>query len=63
MTSRIRVLRAEKKMTQKQLSELSGVSRATISNIENDTAKNTMYSTLKSIADALNTTVENLFSP
>ena len=63
MTCRIRVLRAEKKMSQKKLSELSGVSRTTISNIENGTAKNVMFSTLKSIADALGTTVENLFSP
>lgn len=63
MACRIRVLRAEKKMSQKKLSELSGVSRTTISNIENGTAKNVMFSTLKSIADALGTTVDNLFSP
>lgn len=63
MTCKIRVLRAEKKMSQKKLSELSGVCRTTISNIENGTKKNVMFSTLKSIADALGTTVENLFSP
>lgn len=62
MGNRIRDLRIEKKMSQEELSAKSGVSRTTISNIENGEEKNVLMSTLLRIATALETTVDNLIS-
>lgn len=63
MGYRIKELRQEKKMSQEELAEKSGVSRTTISNIENGTDKTVMSSTLMNLAKALETTVDKLFLP
>lgn len=51
---------AERKLTQKDLAERMGVSQATISSILS--LKNTRYSTLERLADALDTSVAELIS-
>lgn len=61
MAYRVKDLREAMNMTQEELSEKSGVSRATISGIENGTERNTSSRTLLNIAKALNTTIGNLF--
>lgn len=48
-------------MTQEELSEKSGVSRGTISALENGTDRATSTKTLAKLAKALNTTVDALF--
>ena len=58
---KIKCYRKKNKMTQEQLSEKSGISRATISMLENDITKEVLTSTLKALADALETTVSDLF--
>lgn len=61
MGYRIEQMRKERKMTQEQLAEKSGVSRQTINAIENNELHDVRFSTLSKIADALETTVQNLF--
>lgn len=61
MGYRIREYRESKNMTQEELAEKSGVSRATISMIENNETRDVLTSTLFKLADALDTTVNNLF--
>ena len=63
MGYRIKEKRLEKKMSQEELSKASGVSRTTISNIESGVDKIVLSSTLKKLADALDCTVDQLFSP
>lgn len=53
--------RRAKKMSQEELASLSGVSRQTISAIENDGAGSATTKTLAKIAKALGTTVSDLF--
>ena len=50
-----------KGFSQEELAEKSGISRATISMLENDVTKEVMTSTLRALADALETTVTDLF--
>ena len=61
MGYRIRELREKSNMTQEELSERSGVSRATISALENGTERSTTTKTLMNIARALNVAVDVLF--
>ena len=61
MGYRIKDRREELRMSQEELSRLSGVSRGTIVKLENDVETNATTSTLRKLAKALNTTVENLF--
>ncbi len=61
MGYKIRELRELRKMTQEELAEKSGVSRATISQLENGEMKNTTSKTLLKLARALETSVENIF--
>ena len=61
MGYRIREIREAKKMSQEELSEKSGVSRGTISALENGSERNTTSKTLLKIAQALGTTVDNIF--
>lgn len=61
MGYRIKEIRESQKMTQEELAEKSGVSRTTISNLENGTERTTMLSTLMKLASALETTVDSLF--
>lgn len=61
MTNRVKERREQIKMTQEELSAKSGVSRATISCIENDALKNSTSKTLLKIAAALDSSIEELF--
>lgn len=60
MGYRVRELRRERSLTQNQLAEKANVSRITIINIENGTAKSVLSTTLIGIADALGVTVDDL---
>lgn len=61
MGYRIKDIREQLRMSQEELSEKSGVSRTTISNLENNAAKTAMTSTLLKIANALGVTVDQIF--
>lgn len=61
MGYRIKEVRESKHITQEELSERSGVSRTTISNLENGYERACKISTLVAIARALDTTVDNIF--
>ena len=60
MKNRIREERAGKRMSQEELATLTGLSRGTIANIENEKVEPEGYSMIM-IARKLNTAVENLF--
>lgn len=57
--SYIKELRTSKKLTQKQLAELSQISESMVSKIELG-IKSTKIETLKKIANALSTTMDDL---
>ena len=61
MGYRIREKRKELKMSQEELAEKSGVSRVTISGLENGTVRATTSTTLLKLARALETTVDQIF--
>lgn len=61
MGYRVREFRESLKMTQEELAEKSGVSRGTISAMENGTSKETTTKTLVRIARALGTSVDAIF--
>lgn len=61
MGYKIKEHRKQKKMTQKELAAKSGVSRATISGLENGTLRATSSTTLLKLAKALETTVDQIF--
>lgn len=61
MGYRIKELREALKMTQAELAEKSGISRGTISALEQNTVRETTTKTLVSIAKALDSTVDQLF--
>lgn len=61
MGYKIKEMREARKMTQEELAEKSGVSRGTISALENGTVRTTMTKTLVSLARALETTVDQIF--
>lgn len=61
MGYRIKQVREAKGITQEKLAELSGVSRGTIVALESGEAKITTTKTLVKLANALNTTVEEIF--
>ena len=61
MGYKIKEVREKKNMTQEELSKKSGVSRGTISALENGTSRATTTKTLTKIARALDTTVDVLF--
>ena len=61
MGYRIKEIREQKKMSQEELSQKSGVSRTTISNLENNVDRTTMISTLQKLARALDVTVDQIF--
>ena len=54
-------LRDAMKMTQEELAEKSGVSRGTISALENGIDRTTTSKTLVKLAQALDTTVDRIF--
>ena len=57
----IKEMRKAAKLTQEELAAKSGVSRGTISALENGTTKTTTTKTLVNIAKALNTTIDKIF--
>lgn len=57
----LKLARIKKGLTQKQLYEISGVSSATICNIEKHGIDTIPVKTLKKLAAALDTTVTDLF--
>lgn len=61
MGYRIKDVREGLKMTQEELAQKSGVSRGTISALENGTMRTTTTRTLAKLAEALNTTVDKIF--
>lgn len=61
MGYKIREAREAAKMTQEELAERSGVSRSTISALENGAKRSVLSGTLLKIAQALGTTVESIF--
>lgn len=61
MGYKIKEMREARDMTQEELSNKSGVSRGTISALENGTARTTTTKTLVSIAKALNATIDQIF--
>lgn len=63
MQFKIKEYRIKLKMSQDELSNKSGVSRATISGLENGTITVTTTSTLIKIADALGKRVSDIFLP
>ena len=61
MGYRIKEEREALGMTQEELERKSGVSRVTISGLENGTTRNTTTGTLLKLAAALNTTIDRIF--
>lgn len=61
MGYKIKEFREARGMTQEQLSQSSGISRGTISALENGTTRTTTTKTLLQIAKALDTTVDQIF--
>lgn len=61
MGYRIKEVREDKRMTQEELAEKSGVSRGTICALENGTARATTTKTLLKIAQALGTSIDAIF--
>lgn len=61
MGYRIKEVREKRGLTQVQLSEQSGISRATISGLESGSEKVTTTKTLNKLAEALGVTVDELF--
>ena len=61
MGYKIKELREAMKMTQEELAEKSGVSRGTISALENGIDRTTTSKTLAKLAQALDTTVDRIF--
>ena len=61
MGYKVKEVREERRMTQEELAKKSGVSRPTIIAIETGTAKDVKISTLLKLANALGTTVSEIF--
>lgn len=62
MGYKIKEAREKKNMTQDELSKQSGVSRGTISSLENGTSRATTTRTLMMLAKALGMSLDELFS-
>ncbi len=63
MSYKILEMRKKLGMTQEELSKVSGISRQTLSDLENVEATNTTTQTLIKIASALNCKVSDIFCP
>ena len=61
MGYKLKEVREKKGITQEELERKSGVSRQTISAIENDKAGDIKIGTLKALANALDVTVDSIF--
>ena len=56
-------VRKDKGLTQEELAEKSGISRVTIANIERGAVTDLKISTMLSLSNALDSTVEEIFLP
>jgi transcriptional regulator with XRE-family HTH domain len=63
MEYKIKELREKRKLSQAELAQLSGVSRATIIRLENTEEVILTTSTLEKLANALNVSIKSLFLP
>jgi transcriptional regulator with XRE-family HTH domain len=61
VASPLRALRRERRLTQQQLAELSGVDQTTISSLELGAAKSPSWETVGSLAQALGVEPHELF--
>lgn len=61
MAYQIRLVREKRRMTQEELAKKAGISRATISTLENNPAAITTTDTLKKVAHALSVSVNDIF--
>ena len=61
MGYRLKEIRENKGLSQEALEKISGVSRVTISAIENNDKHQAKIGTLLALAKALDTTVDNIF--
>lgn len=61
MRTQLKAFRRKAKLSQKELEAKSGVSRGTISALENDPAYNPTAKTLERLAAALGATVDQIF--
>lgn len=61
MGYKVKETREEKRMTQEELAEKSGVSRATIIALETGKTTDVKMSTLQKLASAMDTTVQEIF--
>lgn len=61
MGFKLREVREAKRMSQEELEKASGISRQTISSIENGKSVSVMSGTLVALARALGTTVDEIF--
>ena len=59
--NKVKYYRELKKMSQEQLEAASGVSRQTISDLENDKKDNVLAKTMVAISEALGETVQDVF--
>lgn len=63
MPYKIKEARISRHMTQEELAEKSGISRATISSLENGNSRTTTVDTLVKLAGALGVAVSEVFLP
>ena len=63
MEYKIKELREKRKLSQAELAELSGVSRATIIRLENTEEVVINTGTLEKLANVLNVSIKSLFLP
>ena len=63
MGYRVKEVREARKMTQEEMEKKSGVSRQTISAIENGKGGSVKIGTLSALARAMDTTVDAIFFP
>ena len=61
MVNKIKAYRKQRKLTQKELSAISGVSRTIISGLESGRVVNTTADTLQKIAKALGGPISDIF--
>lgn len=61
MGYKLKEIRESKHMTQEELANKSGISRVTISAMENGVERNTTTKTLVKLAEALGVTIDRIF--
>lgn len=59
--NKVKYFREKKQMSQEQLESASGVSRQTISDLENNKKDNVLAKTMVALADALGESVQDVF--